>query len=433
MNYLSAYKCWASGDKSPDIYHKWAGLSTISSMISRRIWLDQGRDRTYANLYCLFVGPAGNGKSTAMKTAMKLVKQFREAAPQLPGSQTWQSCVKDLADEKLHGRKFNYNSKDVKYTHGSLFCDEFAGLLQNDPKGWITFLTQIYGCDDFDHKVKTGGEDGNRYDLIENPYIVFLGCMTPDVTKEVVRDGIISSGFNRRCIFVQHGRSGKCVPMRTITAEQEQARDHCMKWLTKLATQRGPFCFGPNALEFFEQWYYKNHERLMNEPVNFMASWLDCKDQIILKVAMLLEMGDNTTRQLSVNSLREAIQLVDETEANFHRIFSMSGRNPIHEISVKIRNIIEGVKDPVNSKKIYRQLAADGSQKEIQEAIAMLLSDGAIESRIINNPPQPMVTLLGRPGQWEEDSGPAVGSAVPPTSSPPSGSSQFGFEVGPPE
>lgn len=431
MNHLEAYRLWASGDKSPEIYHRWAALSTISSFVSRRIWLDQGRDRTYTNLYILFVGPAGNGKSTAMKTAMKMVKDFKKFCPFLPGSQTWQSCVKDLGDSKLHRRKFKHTDREVTYTHGSLFCDEFMALLQNDPKGWITFLTQIYGCDDFDHKVKVVAEGESRYDLVENPYLVFLGCMTPDITKDIVKEGIISTGFNRRCIFVVAGRSGKCIPMRTLTAEQMKARDVCMKWAEKLVQTSGPFVFGPNALEFYNEWYYANHIRLQNETQPFMASWLDCKDQIILKVAMLLELGDNLDRKMSVKSLTEAVDLVDATEANFHRIFSLSGRNPISDIANKIRTIVESVKEPINFKLLERQLRPEGTAKEVTEALMQLQNDGFIE--IYDIPSQantPPIRLLGTPSQLAELRA-AEPSSDPPKTSQPGSSSPFGFEERP--
>ena len=418
-NYLEAYRIWSSGDESPEIYHTWAGLSTISSYISRQVWIDQGRDRTFLNLYVLFVGPAGNGKSTAMSTARKLVTNFKKERPAGPESGTWQSLVKDLSDKELHRRKYQYQDKKTFFTHCSLFCDEFGSLLKNDPQGWVQFLTRIYGCDDFDHKVKTAAEGESRYDLVENPYLVFLGCMTPDLTKEAVTEGIISTGFNRRCVFVVSGFSGKCVPMRTLTDAQMQARDYCLKWAKDLLTVKGPFTFGPNTMEAYEDWYMSNRQRMKNESVPFMASWLNSKDQIILRTAMLYELAISKERLLSVESFLKAVELVDATEKNFHRIFSLSGRNPVADIANKIRTAMEIVEVPQNLvstwlalkyclgdceekqvqnlKKIMHQFRPDGSTQEIQEAIKQLVDDKVLEKYEQAGPPR--MVLLGTPAQ----------------------------------
>lgn len=432
MNYLEAYRIWSSGDESPEIYHTWAALSTISSFVSRCVWLDQGRDRTFLNLYVLFVGPAGNGKSTAMKTAMKIVEGFKKARPKAPESGTWQSLVKDLADKKLHRREYQFKDKKTFFTHCSLFCDEFTSLLQNDAHGWIKFLTRIYGCDDFDHKVKVAQEGESRHDTIENPYLAFLGCMTPDLTRDIVNEGIVSTGFNRRCVFVVHGFSNKVVPMRKLTDAQLQAREYVVNYAKKILEVRGPFVFGPNAMEFYEKWYYVNRERQKKETKPFMASWLNCKDQIILKVAMLVELGNNLDLRLSVESLEQAIHLVDATEANFHKVFTLSGRNPIADLANKIRNAVEMVDEPVNLKKIMVQFRPDGSDAEIQEALMQLQQDGTLKLHDQIIPNSPTVRLVATPEQLEkflerEQSAPQPGIVQPEKTA------QFGFEEGPPE
>lgn len=432
MNYLEAYKIFTGGNKSPEIYHEWAALSTLSSFASRRFWLDQGIDRSYLNLYVLFVGPAGNGKSTSMGAAEKLVKNFPKPCPITPNSQTWQSCVKDLGDPKMHRREFAYQNTKTTYTHCSLFCDELASLLQNDPKGWITFMTQLYHGSDFQHKVKVADESGHRHDAIKNPNLVFLGCMTPDLTQDLVKDGIVSTGFNRRCIFVYANRSGKRIAIRPpVTQEQLNAREVCIQWATQLIESNGPFSFTDEARDFFTAWYNTNQDLVESETVTFMQSWLDCKDQIILKVAMLLELGDNLERKINLESLKKAIKLVSETEINFHKIFNVGGRNPIATLQHKIYAAISSVRTPTPLKKITSQFTSDGTVTEIQNAISNLIESGRIiqKSPTINGA---IVSTVGTPEQFQADSDPAPRIERPKTDSS-SHSNQFGFEDGPPD
>jgi hypothetical protein len=88
-----------------------------------------------------------------------------------------------------------------------------------------------------------------KLDFIQNPYITFLGCMTPELTANSIQEGIITTGFSRRCIFVYANRSSKCVPRRTTTTDQLNARDWLIQWGTKLSMVQGPFVWEDEAVE----------------------------------------------------------------------------------------------------------------------------------------------------------------------------------------
>lgn len=383
MNFVQAYKIWASGNEAPDIYHQWSGLSVISSLVSRRVWVPQGQDYVMGNLYILLVGPAGNKKSTAMKAARGIVREFREkSSPVPPKNQTWQSIVQDLGDEhEPYKKHFVHQGDKFVYSHASMFCNEFATLLKTDPLGWVTFLTDIYDEDSYEYKIKNAPRDGKKLDFIQNPYITFLGCMTPELTANSIQEGIITTGFSRRCIFVYANRSSKCVPRRTTTTDQLNARDWLIQWGTKLSMVQGPFVWEDNAVEYFDHWYTKNRSIMASLTDGFLASWLDSKNQIVIKVAMMLSLADSLDLRLRKQDIEAALLLIDETELHFHKIFAAAGRNPIAMISMKIISQLEQNHKPVLDKQIYRDMHPHGSTDEIKEAINHLLSTNQICAR----------------------------------------------------
>lgn len=398
MNFLEGYQVWSGGNEAPEIYHRWAGLSVISSLVSRRVWVEQGQDIVMANLYILLVGPAGNGKSTAMKVARGIVRQFKDmSSPIPPKNQTWQSIVQDLGDEHQPYQKSFLNQEEkVCYAHASMFCNEFATLLKTDPLGWVTFLTDIYDEDSYEYKIKNAPKDGKKLDYIENPYVTFLGCMTPELTANNIQEGIITTGFSRRCIFVYSTRSHKCIPRRTTTANQLSARDWLTKWANKLAMVQGMFRWDDDAVEYFDTWYAKNKQLMHIITDGFLSSWLNSKNQIVIKVAMMLSLSDNIDLRLRKQDVIEAIQLIDETELHFHKIFAAAGRNPIAMISMKILTQLEQVAKPIIDKQIYRDMHPHGSTDEIKEAIRHLIDTNQV-AMVQNTISGTIVCRLGTP------------------------------------
>ncbi len=403
MNFEQAYAIWSGGDEAPEIYHRWAGISIVSNLVSRRVWCEQGLDTVMTNLYIMFVGPAGNGKSTAMKKARDIVRSFAEECPTTPRAQTWQSLVQDLDDDKLPYKKtFEWFGKEIPYSHSSMFCNEFITLLGNDPLGMVGFLTDIYDDDSFEYKIKNKPGEGKKLDHVKNPYVALLGCMTPEKTSGVIKEGIVSTGFSRRCIFVYAMRSDKSIPRREITDAQFAAFDVIQRWSKRLTMLSGKFEWSKEAEVWFDAWYHKSKKIQLTVNDSFFSSWLNSKDQIVIKVAMLLTLATNETMDmvLTPSIIEQAVDLIDETEIHFAKIFSGAGRNPIAAIAAKMRSIVEGSKEPLMLKRLKYLTRDHGKKDELEEAIETLEEDDIIMryNKPVSTPKGPaIVALVGTP------------------------------------
>tara|TARA_R110002051_G_scaffold55210_1_gene103083 strand:- start:4680 stop:5933 length:1254 start_codon:yes stop_codon:yes gene_type:complete len=403
MNFREAYAIWSGGDEAPEIYHQWAGLSIVSNLVSRRVWCEQGMDVVMANLFVMFVGPAGNGKSTAMKKARDIIRKHSKHCPIPPRAQTHQSLIQDLADDDSDYKKeFDWHDKKIPYSHASMFCNEFITLLGADPLGIVGFLTDIYDDDSYEYKIKNPPAGGNKLDHIQNPYITLLGCMTPEKTSGVIKEGIVSTGFSRRCIFVYATRSTKAIPRRQITTEQFEALAVIEQWSGRMIHLTGQFTWTKEAEVFFDAWYFKNKKLIMTVNDSFFASWLNSKDQIVVKVAMILTLMTEETLDMTLkpDAIKEAIKLLDQTELHFPRIFSGAGRNPIAAIAAKMHAVVAEAAEPLNLKKLRYLMRDHGKNDELDEAIENLREDGTVEIQsVVKN--QTAITLVGVPGSFQ--------------------------------
>src|SRR5690606_13015295 len=110
---------------------KWAGLSLLSSLCSRRVWTDMAIYPVYANMYVLLVGSPGSKKSTGMKFAEKIVEKLKDI-PYAPASVTKEALTAQMGREENspYQKRFSYNDQLITYTHVSFFCNEFVTLLE---------------------------------------------------------------------------------------------------------------------------------------------------------------------------------------------------------------------------------------------------------------------------------------------------------------
>ena len=145
MSFLRNYSIMTSGNESPVVYHNWAALSTLSSLISRRVWVDMGIFTVYPNMYVLFVGMPGIKKSTAMDISLRMLQSLHDI-PISPPSVTKEALTQMMAEEDSPCQKAFKVGEDLHhYTHLSLYCNEFATLLDagGNAPGMIGFLTDL--------------------------------------------------------------------------------------------------------------------------------------------------------------------------------------------------------------------------------------------------------------------------------------------------
>lgn len=98
MSFLTDYLTYTSGNEAPKLFHVWSGLSVLSSLVSRRVWLQQGIFTWYPNLYVVMVGEPGNGKSTALDIAKAVIRAQKDV-PLAADAMTVQALLRHMSEE----------------------------------------------------------------------------------------------------------------------------------------------------------------------------------------------------------------------------------------------------------------------------------------------------------------------------------------------
>lgn len=383
-SFLYNYGIYSSGNEAPRIFHKWAGLSVLSSAISRRVWIDSGFFMIYPNLYVILVGEPAGGKTTAMDIARRMVQQLD--IPIAPSAATKEAVTQLMSNENENSpcqKTFTFDGEPRLYTHLSMFASEIVTTLAagGNPQGFIEFLTDVWDRELFEYKTKHGGTD-----VIQGPYITLLGCMTPEQTDQMLKQSIITGGFSRRCIFVYSMDRGAPVPRPMLTPEQSKARAICMRFCKKLQARSGEFKPTESANNFFDQWYMKNYAKRAQPMPAVLKNYLRSKDQLVWKTSMLIALSENPDCELVVKQphVEQAIKLLDEIEPFIVKVFEGTGRNVLAELAVNITNMLEQANTWVPLKKVYATMFDQGDREEIGKALHHLRETDRVVQATMN-------------------------------------------------
>lgn len=385
MSFLKHYRDYVSGTEAHPTYHTFAALVALSSIIGRRVWIDQGIFEVVPNLYVVLVGPSGNRKTSAMTPAKNLIRELG-----LPFSAecvtkeklvldiyAQERVIKDLPDE--------YKAGFEVYSPMTCMVTELSEFLGAGGLGMINFLVTIYDQRVYDIRTKNKGDT-----LIRGPYLSLLACTTPDWITIYLRQDVISGGFSRRAIFVlETAKSGR-IAFPTITPPMEQAWKDLVAYSRLLATVKGPFTWEPEAKVFYERWYMSL--AIPTDPT--LAGYYESKHIQLLKIAMLLSLSESTSLVLTRRDLEFGLELLGLAEVNMSRVFSGMGRNELNPIANKIILTIkamsptkvkgkEGEDDEefrmCSEKQIRATFFREASKQEMDQIIAHLVEAGKIE------------------------------------------------------
>lgn len=277
-NWLYQYLAFTNSLESPSSFHIWTGLSTISSVLNRRVWMprDTGSN-LFPNQYIIIVAESAFcRKSTAIEKAKDSFFTDEFLVNIVQDSMTPQMLTKELCREDMINPNF-----------ALIFVTELATFFGADSfkTGIIPLLTSLYTCPSlYSVKTKTAGDD-----LIRNPCINLLGATTLDWMATNLPADAIEGGFTGRVMFVVGDQPRLKNPFGEAPLEEKELRPGLFNDLSKrMRGFQGGFKWTEEGREIFKQWYINRVE----EEDDRLRGYSGRKQDHLLKVAMCLSAGD---------------------------------------------------------------------------------------------------------------------------------------------
>ena len=395
MSFISDFLEYNSGNECPEPYVLWTGYSLLSAAIGRRVYTDLDYFKVWPNLYTLLVGDSGI-KKTAASDLGKVI--LRAAIPDIPfcaDNETYQGTIMYMDSEKSLRTFRDHEGNVVEYKPYCIFASEFMDLIQNNPDGYVKFLTNIYDRpDSYIYRLK------NEERTLIRPYVMLCACTTPIWLTDQIKAKTFGAGFGRRVIMVCHDKEKRLRPF--LTDAMRAARDRCVKRLTAIQSISGPMLLEPVASTFFWQWYISDTK----PDDSFLKDWWSSKKILLLKVAMLTSLSERDDRVITKNYIELALALLGEVEKNISMVTTRIGRSELIEPSITILNMLRANKGAMPTKELRKRTLRDFKSTTEQWQVLQHLKDTdqiiefdhidagvirkmiALPSRVIKEPPK---------------------------------------------
>ena len=326
------------GREIASLYAVWSAIFAISSVLQRDAWMmdrhgDPWLDREYINMYLLMIGPAGCGKSSAIKVIQKVLAgamfQLKESgkailerkdATIISNMSTPEAFLSALhahtkdPETKQRRQILDKESKEegiqtIKAIgNGLALISEFGSLLGKAKymETMSTILLDLYDCPSMYrwNTVKRGHIN------IPEVFYNLVGATTLDSVASNVNTAIMQDGFLSRTILAYVDGFPRSRVERFKTNCSVKDLIIRLTWIAE--TQTGAYMLSQDARNKYREWYEDFMRKMNKNPEK--AGYMIRNRGLVLKVATILKISDYTPgHEVELEHLEAAFKLVNYT------------------------------------------------------------------------------------------------------------------------
>ncbi len=391
-NWLKSYVAHTQINETPDIFHFCTGISTIASVLKRKVWIDQKIFKWFPNFYIVFVAPPGIvSKTTSIGIGERMLTQVPGVTIG-PESLTWQAFVQTLADSKEHVeiKEIGKASDDLvdqmwmPMCCVTFFVGEFGTLFDASNKDLIDVLTSLWDSKDGAWKkaTKTQGSD-----VVENPWVNIIGCTTPSWIERYFPEYLIGGGLTSRTIFVYADKKRKleAYPGLLIKKDEFDAQaEDLVSDLQDMATIYGEFEMHPEAIKWGKDWYEKHWTEVPDHLVSHRYGGYRARKQThIHKIAMVLSISRSDELVILKEDLVKANRFITALESDMAKVFQSIGVQDSRKHLMEILSHLRARKT-IRRGALWKLCVTSMDKKEYDEGLTSLSTAGLITMTFID-------------------------------------------------
>lgn len=343
--------------------------------------MDAGYHKVFPNLYVLFIGPSGVGKSSSSGVGVDILQSTSLKLNIYKDSITSAALLKYMSESAI---RMEIEGKVVHKTPTLLYASELGNLLsiRTGARELTLLLTELFNKSG-DHEDRTNARGNIK---IVKPCLNFHGCCFPGWIDEELPSMSLRSGFFGRMLVVKasslrHKEGGE----NRLTAEDVELKDKLIADLEIIGALYGQMIWSSAAKHEWLEWYKTQPMDFSNSSETIeVEGFIARKAQFIQRLAMLSAISkDNPKLIVTSEDLRFGRRLVRECEEAARSLGTKSEsfrnmerlKRDIQAICVKA-----GGKE-VNLSILMQRVSWYMDKKKLEEAIDQLHLEGYAELR----------------------------------------------------
>lgn len=368
-DWLRTYIEYTEDQESPELFHLWTGISSISATLERNVFLDRGiLGKLFPNLYIILMGASAVDRKTS---AIEIGEVFvREACPDI-----------NFISQKIIPEAFIEALQTAWELTGSgsgyVIAEELSYFLGTSDKSSaiVHLLTKAYGCP----ALMNYHTKGRGVEEVKNVCINFLGGTTTEWIKESLPKQSIQGGWAGRHVFVYAHEEWNPVAHPEMTTKMVRQRDDLIADLTIVRSLKGEFVWSKDAKEWFRVWYEEVFKP--DEQEILLEGYYGRKGHTILKLAMVLSVSNGSSLILEEVDVKNATRILGETEKQLPQIMQRIDSSQVGTDMLRVLNLIERAGE-IDYSSLLRKIGYRLTAAQLQENLASLLLQDLIEERV---------------------------------------------------
>lgn len=372
FNYLQELLEVTKEAESPRSFIYWSGLSSLSAVIRRNIWINKRIYKLYPNIYCMLVAKSGLRKGFPVKIAQKLVEST-QCTKVISGRNSIQAIILELS------RQYTLESGIVlNSAHAFIVNDELGTLLVEDPSAQ-TILTTLY--DSFYHAEWTDTLKSDGRKVLKDICVTMLSATNQIHLTEFLDNTSITGGFIGRTLIVYEEKKSRINPLISEDDNDELGEidlDKLKSYLNQIKDIKGKCKLTREAKKTFIDWYQIYNEELEKNQSDDTGTSDRIHDQI-LKISMLLSISERQDLVITKPHIDNAIRLCEEFTTSVKRLIDGKGKG---ESSDRNRGILDYLLSQddftCSRKKLLRAKYGDMSAIELDASLDTMVQAGII-------------------------------------------------------
>lgn len=316
-NWIDAWMDYTHPLPSPVLWRRWSGIFNIAASMERRIYCKTSIGALYPNLYVIFVGPPGIGKTLMTAQVQYFLRGLVDPADKnsfhlASSSVTHASVVDELREAER--RFIPPNMEIMRYNALTLVSNELGVLLPEYDSTMMSKLTDIYDGHSYSERRRTQ----NLNFAIDNPQLNLLAATTPSFLVATLPEGAWDQGFLSRTLLAFSAET----MTRDIFGEtllQDRIAADLIHDLKHIFTLFGRVTFTEEAIAALEAWNRSGRLPLPDHPK--LLHYNTRRAAHLLKLCMIACVATGDELSVTLDHYHMALDWLIELESYMPEIF----------------------------------------------------------------------------------------------------------------
>ena len=336
-NWIDAFMLYTENSEPPKLFRKWTAISTLASVMQRKIRVDWGNALTfYPNLYIVLVGPSATGKGTAMNPAQEIIHDLGTVRISAQAT-SLQALIRRLKETNLTDIDM-VTGEQQYHSSMTIFSKEFTVFLGYHNRELMSALCDWYDCD----RKWVYETISRKKEEIVGVWVNLIAGTTPDLIQSSLPYESIGGGLTSRIIFVYEEVKDKLVVLPTQTQKELELKQYLIHDLEKVSRLSGSFKWTEEFASAWSDWCYYADKHPPFYDTKF-DGYMGRRRTNVMKLTMVMSAAHGRhDLVLAKDDLDDAISTIEEVEIKMPLVFRGVGKSDMASMMHKVIIFLEG-------------------------------------------------------------------------------------------